>query len=49
MNKKAANVPMQYQRVGLNATIRPNKKSTDNKVTGAITLILNNVPNKNVM
>ncbi|USK66324.1 hypothetical protein [Peribacillus frigoritolerans] len=49
MNKKANNVPMQYHRVGLKMIIRENKKSTDNKVTGAITLILNKVPNKNVI
>ncbi|MFS0766010.1 hypothetical protein [Peribacillus phoenicis] len=48
-NKKANNVPTQYQRVGLKIIIRVNKKSMDNKVTGAITLILNKVPNKNVI
>ncbi|MGE6380018.1 hypothetical protein [Peribacillus muralis] len=48
-NKKATNVPMQYHRVGLKIIISEKKKRTDNKVTGAITLILNNVPNKNVI
>lgn len=45
-NKKATNVPMQYHRVGLKMIIREKNKSIVNKKVGAITLILNSVPNK---
>jgi hypothetical protein len=49
MNKKATNVPMQYQRVGLKIIISEKNKSMVKRKVGAITLILNNVPNRNVM
>ena len=49
MNKKATNVPMQYQRVGLKIIISEKNKSIVKRKVGAITLILNNVPNRNVM
>lgn len=49
MNKQPMNVPTIYQRVGLKASIKANSPNTDSRVTGAITLILNNVPNRNVM
>ena len=49
MNRKAANVPMQYHLVGLKIIIIEKNKSNVKRKVGAITLILNNVPNKKTM